>query len=148
MEQRWVYGYAIRPEEGEFHAYASAAPEAVASGATRADAAREMSEALTATVRGRIKLGLPLEPPAPPEAEEREAFVLPAALAAKATIYAAWKASGLSKVALGTKLGLAEKEVRRILDPDYPTGLARLEEAARALGVELVVTGRPAQLAA
>ncbi|MDN3622450.1 hypothetical protein [Methylobacterium isbiliense] len=144
MEQEWVYGYALREEEGEIHAYASAAPEAIVSGATREEAAQAMRDALTAAVRGRIKLGLDLVPPAAPDADEREVFILPAALAAKATLYTAWKASGLSKVALGARIGCAEKEVRRILDPDYPTGLARREQVARALGVELVVGARPA----
>lgn len=118
--------------------------EAIVSGATREEAAQAMRDALTAAVRGRIKLGLDLVPPAAPDADEREVFILPAALAAKAALYTAWKASGLSKVALGVRIGCAEKEVRRILDPDYPTGLARREQVARALGVELVVGARPA----
>ena len=117
--------------------------EAIVSGATREEAAQAMRDALTAAVRGRIKLGLDLVPPAAPAADEREVFILPAALAAKAALYTAWKASGLSKVALGARIGCAE-EVRRILDPDYPTGLARREQVARALGVELVVGARPA----
>lgn len=143
MEQGWVYGYALRPEEGAIHAYASAAPEAIASGPTREAAAHEMGEALMAAVEGRMRFGLPLVPPGAPAADEPERFVLPASLAAKASIYVAWMASGLTKVALAARLGCAEKEVRRILDPEYPTGLAKLEEAARALGIELVVTARP-----
>ncbi len=97
--------------------------------------------------RCRMKFGDDLSPPGPLAPDEPERFVLPAALATKAAVYSAWKASGLSKVALAARLDLAEKEVRRILDPDYPTGLARMEQAAQALGIALVVGSRPVPVA-
>lgn len=147
MEQDWIFSFVVRPEEGRFHAYAAAVPEAIASGATHEEAVREMGEALTTVVQGRMKFGDDLSPPGPPAPGEPERFILPAALAIKAAVYSAWKASGLSKVALAARLDLAEKEVRRILDPDYPTGLARMEQAARALGIALVVGARPVPVA-
>ncbi|WP_018260288.1 type II toxin-antitoxin system HicB family antitoxin [Methylobacterium sp. WSM2598] len=147
MEHGWIYGYVVRQEEGAFHAYSSAAPDAVAWGETYDDAMRQMEQGLVAVVEGRMKFGLDLSPPAPPAADEPERFLLPASVAVKAAVYAAWKASGLSKVALAARLGCAEKEVRRILDPYYPTGLARMEQAARALGVALVIGARPAPTA-
>ncbi len=144
MEQGWVYGFAVRHEEdGSYHAYSVAAPEAIAWGDTRDEAVREMASALTEAVRGRMKFGMDLVPPAPAEADETETFVLPAALAAKATVYAAWRASSLSKVALAAKLQCTEKEVRRILDPGHPTGLERMDQAAHALGVDLLIGARP-----
>lgn len=45
----------------------------------------------------------------------------------------------MSKVALAAKMGRAESEVRRILDPDHGTKLDQLEEAAVGLGGRLVV---------
>ncbi len=149
MEQGWVYGFAVqREEDGSYHAYSATAPEAIAWGETHDQAIREMASALTEAVRGRMKLGLDLVPPAPAGSDETETFVLPAALAAKATVYAAWKASDMSKVALAAKLACTEKEVRRILDPGHPTGLERMDQAARALGVDLLIGARPVQLLA
>lgn len=143
-QAQWVYGFRVQEEEdGAFHAYSAAAPEAIISGATRSEAVAAMREGIAAAVRGRMKLGLDLAPPAAPAPDEDEACVLPAPLAAKATIYAAWRASGLTKVALAERLGCHEKEVRRILDPDHGTGIDRLYEAGRAIGVELLVASQP-----
>jgi antitoxin HicB len=64
---------------------------------------------------------------------------LPARLAAKAAVYSAWRASPLSKAALGQKIGRSETEARRLLDPDYGTKLDQLGEAAAALGGRLSI---------
>jgi hypothetical protein len=64
---------------------------------------------------------------------------LPARLAANAAVHSAWRASGLTKVALGEKIGRSETEIRRLLDPDYGTKLDQLGEAADALGRRLFI---------
>ena len=139
MPQEWVYPVELRHVEGEWHAFTTYLPEAIAAGATEADALREMGHALVAAVRGRIKDDMELESPTIARQVERHPVPLPARLAAKASIYAAWKRSGLSKVALGERIGRSETEVRRILDPDYGTKIDQLEEAATALGGRLSV---------
>ena len=145
MMASWTYPYEIREEEGAFHAYSSTVPEAIASGATREEARAEMAEALAAVVRARIIRGLDLAPPSPSaDARETESVTLPAELATKATVYTAWKASGLTKVALAAKLGWAEKEIRRVLDPNYRSGLDRMAEVAHVLGRDLVIGWREA----
>lgn len=136
----WVYPVELRREAGAFHAYTSFLPEAIASGPTEADALREMGEAIKAAVRGRIKDGMDLEPATVALQVERHPVALPARLAAKAAVHAAWKRSGLSKSALAERIGRAETEVRRILDPDHGTKLDQMEEAAIALGGRLRVT--------
>ena len=137
MSNEWVYIIEIRPEAGEFHAYCKDLPEAVAAGATEADALREMGQAIVAAVRGRMKDGMDLVPPVSRGDGSRVA--LPTRLAAKAAVYSAWRASGLSKVALGERIGRSETEVRRLLDPDYGTKLDQLGEAADALGGRLSI---------
>ncbi len=112
-------------------------PEAIAAGATEADALREMREAIVAAVRGRMKDAMDLSPPA--IRREGPRVALPTRLAAKAAVYSAWRASGLSKVALGERIGRSETEVRRLLDPDYGTKLDQLGEAADALGGRLSI---------
>lgn len=134
----WTYPVELRHEHGGFHAYVPALPEAIASGPTEADALREAREAVIAAVRGRIKDGMELIPPAPTKSEHH--IALPARLAAKAAVYAAWRSSGLTKVALARKIGRNEIEARRILDPDHGTKLDQLEEAAHALGGRLSIS--------
>ncbi len=135
----WVYAIALRRDAGEVHAYCRDLPEAIAAGKTEAEAGREMSEALVAAVRGRMKDGMVLEPPQPADAGGPQ-VALPAPLAAKAAIYSAWRRSGLTKVALGERIRRSETEVRRILDPDYGTKLDQLAEAAEGLGGRLSVS--------
>lgn len=135
----WIYPVELRQEGGEVHAYTSFLPEAIASGMTEADALHEMGEAIAAAVRGRIKDGMDLEPATIALQVECHPVALPARLAAKAAVYAAWKRSGLTKAALAERIGRGETEVRRILDPDHGTKLDQLEEAAAALGGRLLV---------
>ena len=136
MSNEWRYSVEIRPEAGEFHAYSDDLPEAIAAGATEADALREMREAIVAAVRGRMKDAMDLSPPA--IRREGPRVALQTRLAAKAAV-SAWRASGLSKVALGERIGRSETEVRRLLDPDYGTKLDQLAEAADALGGRLSI---------
>lgn len=139
MTVSWSYPVEVRHEAGEYHAYSATIPEAIAAGATEADALREMTAALCAAVRGRIQDGMDLPAVSSPEENERHLVALPAPLAAKAAIYAAWKAAVISKTGLAERMGRNETEIRRILDPDHGTKLAQLDEAARALGGRLVI---------
>jgi antitoxin HicB len=137
----WIYPVDLVEVAGDYHAETPLLPEAIASGPTREAALTEMGHALVAAVRGRIKDGMDLEAPAFNQAGSgSHPVALPARLAAKASIYAAWKRSGLSKVALAERIGRGETEVRRILDPDHGTKLDQLEEAAVALGGRLSIT--------
>ncbi|SFL19067.1 type II toxin-antitoxin system HicB family antitoxin [Methylorubrum salsuginis] len=141
MSEEWVYPVELRREGGEWHAYTPEVPEAIASGATEAEALQEMGHALAAAVRGRIKDDMILVAPTIARAGAVSYPVrLSARLAAKASVYAAWKRSGMTKVALAERLGRSETEVRRILDPDHGTKLDQLEETAAALGGRLVVS--------
>lgn len=136
----WTYPVELRHEEGEWHAYCAAMPEAIAAGGTEAQALDEMREAMAAAVRGRIKDEMELAPPPVAGTEaETHSVTLPAPLAAKASIYVAWRASGISKVALAETLGVDEKAARRLLDPDHATRLDLFDAAARALGQQLVI---------
>jgi antitoxin HicB len=136
MAESWSHPIELRHEAGEVHAYCAGLPEAIAAGVTPEDALREMSEAVIAAIHGRIKDGMAR--PAPSTAG-RHRVALPATLAAKAAIYAAWKAAAISKTSLARSMGRNQAEVRRILDPDHGTKLDQLEEAAKALGGRLTI---------
>ncbi|MFG5121823.1 hypothetical protein [Methylorubrum sp. POS3] len=98
-----------------------------------------MGQALVATVRDRIKCEMDLDAPGYANSTRCHPMAPPARLASKATVYAAWKCSGLSKVALAQRIGRVESEVRRILVSDHGTKTDQLEEAAAAPGGRLVV---------
>jgi antitoxin HicB len=136
--QTWIYPVAVRQEaDGRLHVYSDDLPEAIASGADETEALDEMRQALVAAVRGRMKDGTDLDPPAAADSLHRVA--LPVPIAAKATVYVAWQRSNISKSALAERLGRSESEVRRILDPDHGTKLDQLADAARALGGNMII---------
>ena len=47
--------------------------------------------------------------------------------------------AGITKVQLAKRLGVDEKEVRRLLDPHYGSKLPRIAQAIAALGRRLVI---------
>ena len=63
----------------------------------------------------------------------------PAETVAKAALYVAMREAGISKVQLARKLGVDEKEIRRLLDPHYGSKLPRIAQAIGVLGHRLVI---------
>jgi antitoxin HicB len=61
----------------------------------------------------------------------------PATTAAKAALYDAMREAGISKIELARKMGIDEKEVRRMLDTAHVTKLPRIAEALEVLGRHL-----------
>ena len=62
-----------------------------------------------------------------------------ASVVAKLEFIAAFRQSGLTRVALAERLGKAETEVRRMLNPYHGTKLGMLETAIGALGKRFVL---------
>jgi len=78
--------------------------------------------------------------PAPSKKRKGEHVVSPPAeTMVKAALYVAMKDAGISKVQLAKRLGVDEKEVRRLLDPQYGSKLPRIAQAVEALGRRLVI---------
>lgn len=128
-----------KEEDGELHVYVRDLPQVVTSGADEATALDMAADAIGVVIETLIEMGEEVPTPSPAEPGERM-VAIPADVAAKLLVWRAWRASGLSKVALADRLHLAEAEVRRILDPKHGTKLAKLDATARALGKRLVVT--------
>jgi antitoxin HicB len=83
--------------------------------------------------------------PTPTKAKRYERTVAPpAGTVAKAALYTAMQEAGVSKVQLAKRLGVDEKEVRRLLDPHYGSKLPRLAQAIQLLGKRLVIGLEPA----
>ncbi len=133
------YPIRITPDgHGGFDAASRDLPQLVTGGATVAEALDMASDALEVVVAGHMAMGEDIPPPSAPESGERLVSV-PAPMAAKAAVWRAWRVSGISKSELARRMGVAENEVRRVLDPNHATRLDRLDQAARALGARLVV---------
>jgi len=125
-----------------YHVRCRDLPEVLTAGSTKAEALEMAADALEVALAGRIEDEEDI--PAPSKPQKREYLIaLPAQLAAKLAVYRAWRAAGISKVALAKKLGIAEGEARRILNPRYGTKLDRLEAALAALGHRLLIDSKP-----
>lgn len=112
--------------------------EANTFGNDREDALGSAVDCLDVALLFRLKDDREIPEPSEPKRGE---VVIPASpqVAAKVAFVLAFKASGLSRVALAKRLGWAESEIRRLLDPNHNTKLDRIDIALRALGRRLVI---------
>ena len=140
----YIYAARIEPDpEGGFLVTFPDVPEAITAGATLTEARANGSEALGLALRGYLVLDRPL----PTRAAKCKGLVevpVNAATALKLAVIEAFNSSGISKSDLARRLGKAEGEARRILDPDHPTKVQALETALAALGKEIVISVRDA----
>ena len=82
--------------------------------------------------------------PAPSHPAEGQVLIpVPPLVAAKLTINSAMREKGITKQALGQKLGIEEDAVRRLLDPNSRTHFTQVEKALRAVGRSLIVEDAP-----
>lgn len=135
--QQFTYPVVLTPdkEAGGFVVTCRDVPEVVTE-----DALNEAQGALEAAIEMRIEDGLAIPVPSAKKRGEHYA-ALPVGTAMKATLYVSMQEQNVSKAELARRLGLDEKEARRMLDPKHGTKLPALERALQALGkrVELVV---------
>lgn len=136
-----VFAYPVRlvPEEdGSLQAVFRDIPEILTWGKDAADALAQASDALEVVLCVFRERGMEDPPASPPQPGEH--MVSPSALGSvKLLLVAAWQQSGVSKVELAARMGIAESEVRRILGFTHRTKLDRLEETAWALGKRVVI---------
>ncbi len=107
-------------------------PEVVTQGEDRRDALLQAIDAVEEALAGRIRRvdSIPLPSPA----GRRDVVTVPPITAAKAALTLALRVSGLSRVELGDRLGIDEKQVRRLLDPSHASRIDALAAALAALG--------------
>jgi antitoxin HicB len=111
-------------------------PEAITQGETRADALDEAAGALQAALEARIMDTLDIPEPSRPRRGEHP-LAVPVQTALKAALYLAMQEHGISRSELARRLGVDEKEARRMLDPYHPTKAERLERALSVLGKQV-----------
>ena len=137
----WTFSFpaSLRPDTGgEIAVRFRDLPEAITSGGSRADAITQAFDCLDEAIAGRICDGLDIPVPSKPNRGEL-LVALPATMAAKAAFYIAFRESGLTKTQMAKRLGIDEKEVRRMLDPRHPTRLLRIQMALASLGKQLLM---------
>ncbi len=137
--ERFEHAVRLAPaEEGGFVVSCRDLPQLLTQGDDLAHALCEAADAMDEVFAAYMRGGLAL--PAPSRARKGEYLVSPPAeTMAKAALYVAMREAGISKVQLAKRLGIDEKEVRRLLDPHYGSKLPRIAEAIGALGRRLVI---------
>ncbi len=143
---RYVYAARLKAREGTVIVSFRDLPEAITEGKNRADALAQGVDCLDAALLFRLKEGSPIPEPSPLQRGEVAVPASPA-VAAKAAFIRTFGEAGLTRVALATRIGVAETEVRRMLDPDHGTKIDRLNAGMRGLGRALVVVDEKAEAA-
>lgn len=141
---RFEYAVTLKAsEEGGFIATCRDLPQLVTQGDDLAHALAEAADAMDEVFAAYMQGGLRF--PDPSKARKGESLVSPPAeTRAKAALYVAMTEAGISKVQLAKRLGVDEKEVRRLLDPHYGSKLPRIAQAISLLGHRLVIGLEPA----
>jgi len=140
--QRFTFPVVLTADkkDGGFVVTCRDVPEVVTQGESIEDAISEAAGALEAAIEMRIEDGLRIPVPSAKKRGEHLACP-PVGAAMKAALYVSMQEQNVSKAELARRLGLDEKEARRMLDPRHGTKVPALERALHALGkrIELVV---------
>jgi antitoxin HicB len=117
-------------------------PGAITCGDTRAEALERGQDALISMLSVYVEENRPLPRPSP--ARGRPLIPVAALDAAKLALHDAMLAAHMSNVELGRRLGLDEKQVRRLRDPLHQSHIGKVEAALRILGKRLEVEAKAA----
>lgn len=136
---RFQYAVLLSPaEEGGYVVTCRDLPALITQGESVEAALDQASDAMDEVFATYLTEGLDF--PEPSKARRREHMVAPPPeTVAKAALYVAMRRAGISKVQLAKRLGVDEKEVRRLLDPHYGSKLPRIAKAISVLGQRLVI---------
>jgi antitoxin HicB len=137
----WTYGVRITQEGRDFVATVRDLPEVTTSGDNLEQALDLAADAIDVIVQMRMEDGDDLPAPTPLHKGEHPVSP-PATTAAKASLYTAWRETGITKVQLAARLGKPENQARRLLDVKHASTLDALDKAAHAMGYQLVVSAR------
>ena len=136
---RFQYAVLLSPaEEGGYVVTCRDLPELITQGESVEATLEQASDAMDEVFATYLTEGLDF--PEPSKVRRREHMVAPPPeTVAKAALYVAMRRAGISKVQLAKRLGVDEKEVRRLLDPHYGSKLPRIAKAISVLGQRLVI---------
>ena len=136
------YDYPAEIERDEDGRFVVAFPDfgwGATDGASRDEALAEARDLLREIIATTIREGGDL--PKPSRAGKgRPVVVPPVQIALKAALYDAWRETGMSQRRLARELGVAESEVRRMLNPEHSTRAATIDRVLCRLGKRVTVT--------
>ena len=110
----------------------------VTQGDTREEALEQAADLLETMVANYMAEGWDL--PAPSPAAARPLVRLAPLVAAKAEVYRAMRAQGISKAELARRTGVSPQQAQRLFDIHHASRLDEIESALAALGRRLIVT--------
>ena len=140
MMRSFTYPAKLYPEaKGAFTVLFADVAEAITSGTDRLDVLEQAADCLEEAIAGRIARGREIPPPIQVK-RGFEAITLSGWMLAEASLYLALRESGTSQSELARRLGVDEKQVRRMLSLRHATKLTGIEEALALLGKRLVVS--------
>jgi antitoxin HicB len=114
-------------------------PEAATVGKTLSEAIDHAPDALVVALSAYVDNGRPI--PAPSRVKRGQPVVcLPPMAGLKLAIHDAMVQQGLTQAALGERLGIDGRQVRRILDLDHESKFSQIEAALAALGLRAAVS--------
>jgi antitoxin HicB len=116
----------------------------VTQGDTEQEATAMAADALTMIVDDYIGKGKPLPGPGKHRGKKFRLIQLPALVAVKAELYAAFLASGIRKAELARRLGISKGNVERLFNVRHSSRIEQLDAAFRAIGKEITIGIRDA----
>jgi antitoxin HicB len=134
---RYAYPAAVLEEPDGVTVSFPDVPGAITCGDTREEALERGQDALISVLSVYVEENRPLPRPSP--ARGRPLIPVAALDAAKLALHDAMLAAHMSNVELGRRLGLDEKQVRRLRDPLHQSHIGKVEAALRILGKRLEV---------
>ena len=136
---RMVYPVELTPDaiDGGYTVTCRDLPEAITQGETTAQALLEASDAIEEAIASRMKRNLDIPKPSGKKSGEFMVTV-PLSTSLKAALYQALRDDNISKSELARRIGVDEKEVRRMLDPRHQSKTPAVERALFCLGRSVV----------
>lgn len=138
----FAYPLQLEAAPGTHIAHFTDFPEALTEGPDVATALARAADALEEAVAARMLDREDIPAPSP-ATSGNYVLAVPAATAAKAAIYLAMREAKISNVELARRLGIDERQVRRLLDPAHGSKLADIDRALRALGSCVEIAAAP-----
>ena len=133
----FVYSVALENAvEGGFVITCRDLPEVITDAESHVEALEAAEGALQAAIEFRIQENEEI-PPATKPTRGEVMVAVPISTAMKAALYLTMREQGINKSELARRLGVDEKEARRMLDPKHSTKVPALENALHALGKRL-----------
>ena len=128
-----------RAAEGGYIVTCRDLPALITQGDDKEDALAQATDAMDEVFATLMKLDKPF--PVASQRRRGERLVSPPVESvAKAALYSTLRDAKITKAQLAKRLGIDEKEVRRLLDPHYHSKLPRIAEAISLLGKRLVIS--------